>query len=138
MQELGKAETYIERGIAYQKGDGVPQDYEQAAYWLNAACDLGSDRAEVMLQEMRRLSLGVPYEGDARELEANVHTDEFSANLPVRERAATTEGTAGRSAGSLSANPNRCIACGMEALVPSTAIADAKHCSRGKGGCGTL
>lgn len=137
VQELGKAETYIERGIAYQKGDGVPQDYEQAAYWLNAACDLGSDRAEVMLQEMRMLSLGVPYESDARELEANVQADEFSANLPVQEWGATTEGTAGGSARSLSANPNRCIACGMEALVPSTAIAGAKHCSRSKGGCGT-
>lgn len=126
--------------MAYLEGDGVAKDYEQAFYWLDLACKLGSDKAESLLQDMRSMSLGTPFDGEATELKDN---DSVAEGIGDRNgEGATTDidiaaiKYALRTANYL-ANSNRCIACGMEALVPSARIAGAKTCSPDKGGCGT-
>lgn len=128
---MSKVDECIERGLAFLKGDGAVKDYEQAFYWLNAAYKLGSDEAEEVLLYMREMSLGTPFDDEAPEVSgASVIGRNADSDLgSIRPAASST--------GYRPANPNRCIACGMEALVPSTAFAGASFCSPVIGGCGT-
>lgn len=128
---MNKIDEYTVRGLAFLEGDGAAKDYEQAFYWLNAAYKLGSDKAEEALLYMREMSLGTPFDGEASgicgasTINRNADSDSDSTQSAVN------------SIGCRPTNPNRCIACGMEALVPSTAFAGASFCSPDIGGCGT-
>ena len=120
---MGKTDKYLKRGLAFLEGDKAAVDYEQAFYWISEACNNGSSEAESILLDMREKSLGVPFEGDVPD------TDEFFDC----EEGKTIEGAIQN----LPPNPDRCIACGVEALVPSDFFTGAKYCSPNKGGCGT-
>ena len=133
--ELGKVETYLERGIAFLEGDGAAKDYEQAFYWLNAACNLGSEKAEAIVREMRERSFGVPFSGDVSERSHDSFDPVYTSHS-----ADTANGIDGHIINKRDARPanqGRCVACGMEALVASTDVAGAKYCLPSKGGCGT-
>jgi TPR repeat protein len=43
-----------------QNGEGVPQDYEEAAKWLRRAADQGVTTAQLMLGGMYGMGQGVP------------------------------------------------------------------------------
>ena len=131
---MSKVDKYTERGIAFLEGDGVAKDYEQAFYWLSAAYELGSSKAETILCDMRAKSLGAPFDGDVPE---TASLDDGPDACGVTTGTQTVAVSNVRADESRPANPNRCIACGEEALVPSEAFAGAKHCSPSRGGCGT-
>ena len=138
---MSKIDEYIKRGMAFLEGESVARDYEQAFYWLNAAYELGSDKAGATLRNMREKSLGVPFDGDETEgggdpCEAASQGDFLTASgvAGTIEDAILVNADM---AGYRLANPNRCVACGEEALVPSEAFEGAKHCAPSKGGCGT-
>lgn len=133
--ELGKVDTYFERGVAFLEGDGVAKDYEQAFYWLNAAYGLGSEKAEAIIQEMRMESLGAPFSGDASERSHGSFGPESTNYSADNANSLNALGAVKRNI--RSANQRRCVACGMEALVPSPNIVGAKHCSPSLGGCDT-
>ena len=128
---MRKIDEYTERGLAFLEGDGAAKDYEQAFYWLNTAHELGSRKAEEALLCMRKMSLGTPFDGEIPEIGGistiGLNVDSTSGSIR----------SAVNNIGCRPANPNRCIACGMETLVPSTAIAGARFCSPDIGGCGT-
>lgn len=138
---MSKIDKYFERGMAFLKGDSITKDYEQAFYWLNLAHELGSVEAETILHDMRKMSLGVPFDGEASENKRST----FEADR--QKNSATISITTNASTESISLKPNavrkrstntdRCIACGIEALVPSAAFTGARYCSPDKGGCGT-
>lgn len=131
---MSKVDKYTERGIAFLEGDGVAKDYEQAFYWLSVAYELGSSKAETILCGMRAKSLGAPFDGDVSE---TASLDDGPDACGVTTGTQTVAVSNVRADESRPANPNRCIACGEEALVPSEAFAGAKHCSPSRGGCGT-
>lgn len=129
---MSKVDKYTKRGIAFLEGDGVSQDYEQAYFWLSKAYKLGSEDAETLMQGMREKSLGTPFDG---EMIGNSGSDlgMTGVNYGHAERQIGLPGSLMR----FRANPNRCVACGMEALSPSITFAGAKYCSPERGGCGT-
>jgi TPR repeat protein len=47
-------------GVMYEGGEGVPQDYTQAAYWYRKAADQGSKEAQNNLGVMYAKSQGIP------------------------------------------------------------------------------
>ena len=130
--KLSEAEKYAERGIAFLNGDGAPKDYEQAYYWLSAACELGSGDAEPLLNDMRKRGLGTPFEGELPDTAERGYSQPDEADAEVSSSA---EGHPLRR--QVAANPDRCIACGMEALGPSSSFAGARYCASEKGGCGS-
>ncbi len=138
---MSKVDTYTERGLAFLEGNGVAKDYEQAFYWLSVACELGSDIAGSKLRDMRRMSLGTPFDGSPAESTHNpsVTDEQYSPSVQDQTPGAITIVSEIPGIGSMHhvANPNRCVACGMETLVASPTIAGAKYCSPHKGGCGT-
>ena len=136
---MDKVEQYVERGLAFLEGNGVAQDYEQAFYWLSEASILGSDIAESTLRKMRRMSLGTCFMGGetVRDAAPEVGSRKTALRSQAVEPIAAVADHNKRISASHRANPNRCIACGMEALTPNTSIVGAKHCSPDKGGCGT-
>ena len=54
--EYAHVEAQVNLGIAYYKGEGVPQDYIQAHMWFNLAAlngaENGSDRIDFVEKEM--------------------------------------------------------------------------------------
>jgi len=46
---LGHANAAYELGLAYAAGDGVPEDLEQSARWINRAADLGDSSAQFLV-----------------------------------------------------------------------------------------
>ena len=128
---MDKADEYAERGLAFLEGDGIAKDYEQAFYWLNVAHELGSDKVEEALLYMREMSMGTPFDGEVSGV-YDVSVIGRNADAGLESSLPAVSGI-----GCRSANPNRCIACGMEALVSSTAFAGASFCSPDIGGCGT-
>ena len=46
--------------VMYANGNGVPQDYSQAATWCRQAADQGDDEAQRSLAAMYRTGEGVP------------------------------------------------------------------------------
>lgn len=134
---MDKVDICIEKGIAFLKGDAAAKDYEQAFYWLDKARDLGSKKAESIIRDMRKRSLGVPFSDDVPETVGGTNTNEPPGTDQQTERpAGGFVGIEGDEADDRLANPNRCIACGMEALSPSTSIIGARHCAAELGGCG--
>lgn len=129
---MSDIDKYTKRGIALLEGNGISRDYEQAYYWLNAACELGSAEAAERLRGMREGSLGVPFDGKATE-ESGGGFEGAGANTDLQE----SRNGEPIDVAQCSVNPDRCIACGAEALEPSSDFAGAKHCSPDKGGCGT-
>ena len=58
--EQGNAMEQTSLGRAYQKGEGVPQDYVQAVYWLRKAAEQGNDIAQYFLGRAYQNGEGVP------------------------------------------------------------------------------
>ena len=134
--EMGGPDERVARGVAFLEGDGVAKDYEQAYYWLSSASELGSDLAESLVRDMRRMSLGTPYGADGADWEPGADDKGWSpqSGAPASKASACTPDAAAWEP--RPANPDRCIACGTEALIPSASVAGALSCSPGCGGCG--
>ena len=47
--ELGHADAAYELGLAYATGDGVPENHDLSAYWINHAADRGSPGAQFLV-----------------------------------------------------------------------------------------
>jgi hypothetical protein len=58
--ESGDARAQFDLGWKYHEGDGIPQDYEQAARWLRRAADQGLLTAQVRLGNLFEWGHGVP------------------------------------------------------------------------------
>jgi len=58
--EIGDAGAQMKLGVAYEKGQGVPQDNEKAAEWYRRAACQGNVDAQVKLSEAYYLGRGVP------------------------------------------------------------------------------
>ena len=56
----GDAGAQTSLGVAYDKGEGVPQDYTQAAAWYRKAAEKGYAVAQDNLGQMYALGQGVP------------------------------------------------------------------------------
>ncbi len=129
---MNDSDKYTKRGVAFLEGDGVSKDYEQAYYWLNEACELGSDKAAELMRAMREKGLGAPFDGE-------ISDDSYNVAIIANANEDQQRGPSDRSLNlkRCNVNPNKCVACGAEALEPSKAFAGAKHCSPNRGGCGT-
>jgi uncharacterized protein len=69
-QGLAEAQTYL--GLMYEKGLGVPKDYQQAAAWFRKAADQGYAIAQNNLGEMyANGALGLPPSDIAGPVRAN-------------------------------------------------------------------
>ena len=60
MANNGDAEAQTNLGILYDFGQGVPQNYEQAALWYRKAADQGEAKAQNNLGILYELGQGVP------------------------------------------------------------------------------
>ena len=129
---MNDSDKYTKLGEAFLEGDGVSKDYEQAYYWLNEACKLESDKAAELMRAMRERGLGAPFDGEILDATCDVATNE-NENEEQERRLSDPPFDMKR----VNVNPNRCVACGAEALEPSKVFAGAKHCSPNRGGCGT-
>jgi TPR repeat protein len=58
--EHGDAEAQVNLGVMYEKGNGVPQDYSQAAAWYRKAAEQGDATAQGDLGTMYFYGKGVP------------------------------------------------------------------------------
>ena len=58
--EAGSAQAQLDLGFAYGKGEGVPQDYTEAAKWSRKAADQGSAGAQYNLGTAYHFGRGVP------------------------------------------------------------------------------
>lgn len=58
--ELGNAEAQLKLGLAYEKGDGIPQDYAKAAAWYRRAACQGNTDAQMKISEAYYFGRGVP------------------------------------------------------------------------------
>jgi TPR repeat protein len=58
--QAGDAQAQYLLGVAYNRGDGVPQDYAQAALWYRRAADQGDVNAQYNLGVVYGLGQGVP------------------------------------------------------------------------------
>ena len=58
--EQGHAGAQNELGVMYSKGQGVPQDYHEAAKWYRKAADQGHAGAQFNLGGMYHVGQGVP------------------------------------------------------------------------------
>jgi TPR repeat protein len=56
----GDAKAQFQLGRDYVRGDGVPQDFAQAALWYRKAADQGLAEAQSSLGGAYRLGLGLP------------------------------------------------------------------------------
>ena len=57
--ELGDAYAQLSLGLSYYEGEGVPQDYEQAAHWLRMAAEQGDVDAQYFLATLYYAGDGV-------------------------------------------------------------------------------
>lgn len=57
--ELGHARAAYELGLAYMEGDGVREDFELSATWINRAADLGDPGAEFLVGSSLYGGIGV-------------------------------------------------------------------------------
>lgn len=74
------AETYL--GYMYQKGLGIPKDYELAAHWFHAAADQGEPTAQFCLAQLYDLGFGVGRDF----VQAYVWFDVAAAHAPANRR----------------------------------------------------
>lgn len=135
---MGRVDEYTALGKAFLDGGNVAQDYEQAFFWLSAACELGSDEAEAIVDDMRRRGYGTPCVVDDVAVKAESPRHASWDILPRRTRKAADSagGVIGGGPRHMT-NQKRCVACGCEALVPSSRVRGALRCSVEAGGCGT-
>ena len=56
----GDTQAQFALGSMYYRGDGVPQDFDQAASWLRKSAEQGNDRAQSALGTMYVKGRGVP------------------------------------------------------------------------------
>ena len=61
--EQGDADAQFNLGDRYQAGDGVPQDFVEAAAWYRKAAEQGDRTAQLALGEMYVNGDGVPQDG---------------------------------------------------------------------------
>lgn len=60
LAEAGEAEAQTNVGEIFEKGLGVPPDYEAAALWYRRAAEQGASRAAINLGNLYERGLGVP------------------------------------------------------------------------------
>lgn len=60
LAEQGLADAQFNLGLKYDKGEGVPQDYAEAAKWFYKAAEQGYAKAQFNLGLMYYKGLGVP------------------------------------------------------------------------------
>ncbi len=60
LAEAGNAEAQFKLGVAYDYGDGVVQNYQQAAYWYQQSANQGYTEAQNSLGSLYQAGLGVP------------------------------------------------------------------------------
>ena len=60
LAEQGHAEAQYHLGTLYDFGDGVPQNYEEAAKWYRLAAEKGEVASQYSLGDLHRLGKGVP------------------------------------------------------------------------------
>lgn len=58
--ERGDLNSLVKLAQAYEKGEGVPQDFQTAFKWYRKAADLGDARAQNRVGEMLGVGKGVP------------------------------------------------------------------------------
>src|SRR5437899_2633314 len=58
--DQGDAEAQKKLGAAYARGQGLPQDYKEAAKWYRQAADQGHAGAQTALGELFEAGQGVP------------------------------------------------------------------------------
>ena len=58
--EQGDPKAQYELGLMYAKGDGVPEDYQEAVKWYRKAAEQGQASAQSKLGGMYYLGQGVP------------------------------------------------------------------------------
>jgi uncharacterized protein len=58
--ERGEIISQYVLGLFYYNGDGIPQDYEEAAKWFRRAADQGYDMPQFMLGKLYASGRGVP------------------------------------------------------------------------------
>lgn len=122
------AEALFDRGVAHLRGDGVPQDYEQALCWLSKALEAGSNSAAIVLAEMHEAGLGTPR--NMKKASALFGSSKKRSGFVPLMRPITSSTTRSiesplriddrQSKQHLTANPSKCIECGAETLAFST------------------
>jgi TPR repeat protein len=60
LADAGDVPSQFDLGKAYATGNGVPQDFRQAAIWYKAAADKGSADAQYELAKLYKQGLGIP------------------------------------------------------------------------------
>lgn len=60
MAHRGSAQAAYGLGVAYDRGEGVPQDYRRAAHWYRIAAQRGWAQAQLSLAVMCQFGQGVP------------------------------------------------------------------------------
>ncbi|WP_165046160.1 SEL1-like repeat protein [Adlercreutzia sp. ZJ138] len=125
--EKHTAETLFEQGIAHLRGNNVPQDYEQAFYWLNRAAAAGSDSATIVLGELYEAGLGTPQDtekaatlhGSSKKRSGFITVKEPPISLAAYQSETSSKKNAIRKQG-VATNLNKCIECGTEMLALGT------------------
>ena len=58
--EQGYADAQLNLGVMYAKGEGVPQDDQEAAKWFRMSAEQGNNEAQYLLGMMYGTGSGVP------------------------------------------------------------------------------
>ena len=61
--EQGDADAQNYLGVMYQNGQGVPQNYQEAAKWFRKAAEQGDEMAQFNLATLYQKGVGVPQDG---------------------------------------------------------------------------
>jgi TPR repeat protein len=83
LAELGYSGAQFELGFLYRRGEGVRQDYAEAAKWLQLAANQGNVLAQSNLAFMYRDGEGVPQDL----VKAHMWFNVASAGAPATSRA---------------------------------------------------
>ena len=83
MAEMGYPGAQFQLGFLYRRGDGVPQDYAEAAKWLQLAANQGHVWAQSNLAFMYRDGVGVPQDYAKAHMCFNL----ASTGAPAKDRA---------------------------------------------------
>ncbi len=89
LAEQGDASAQILLGVMYANGEGVPQDYAEAARWYRLAADQGLAAAQLNLGVKYRNGEGTPQDFVEAHMWANLAASQLSGedrDLAVRHR----------------------------------------------------
>ncbi len=87
LAEQGVAEAQLSLGEMYRQGNGVRQNYKEAAWWFRLAAEQGNTAAQVKLDDMYSSGNGVPLDNMYAYMWWNIATSSFDrAAIRSRDR----------------------------------------------------